>query len=490
MLKDWPFRHECPVGALAFSPDGKVLATGSEDSVVRLWDAATGKLLRSLAGHRGRILALAFAPDGRRLASGSSDEDVRVWDPATAQLRFRCQGHDGSVLAVAFSPDGKTLASGSYDQTLQLWDGVTGKVQHKAEGHEGAVSCLSFAPDGKAVVTAGYDRSVRVWDVASGKETFRLDSRRKNGELTGVAFCADGRFVVSGIHSFFVRLDADLGKYNHRLVFGGDSLCLACSANRRILALGSNEGHVEVWETSSETMLGSFDASIPRAPVATLLSAGRANDVRCVAVSPDGLVVASANKGGHVVLAKVHDLVEWPDKPLPPLPVNEKTLETYWADLASDDGPHGIYAVTRLAEKPEIILPYLKKRFLPVGKPDEKQVARLVAELDDEKFEVRERASAELSRQVGAVAPLLRKAVQNPPSAEVRSRLERILDLLEPGLLGPEQLRQGRILHLLDYLNSPASQEVLQGLAEGRAGASLTEEARAILTRRKILTSN
>ncbi|MCP4996626.1 MAG: WD40 repeat domain-containing protein, partial [Gammaproteobacteria bacterium] len=110
------------VTAVAFSPDGKTLLSGAGDNTLRLWDAATGRPLRTLQGHTDWVHAVAFSPDGKTLLSGARDKTLRLWDAASGQPLHTLQGHTGSVTAVAFSPDGKTLLSGTWDHTLRLWD--------------------------------------------------------------------------------------------------------------------------------------------------------------------------------------------------------------------------------------------------------------------------------------------------------------------------------------------------------------------------------
>jgi WD40 repeat protein len=189
--------HRDKVWDVAFSPDGKLLATASLDKTVALWDVAAGRELARLVGHEGAVRGVAFSPDGRLLASASVDTSIRLWDVAARRELARLKGHSSEVNRVAFSPDGKLLASTSADSTIKLWDVATRKETTTLKGHGGEVLPLAFSPDGKRLASSGDDATIRVWDVTTGQELISL----RRGELArawSLAFSPDGKSLVSG----------------------------------------------------------------------------------------------------------------------------------------------------------------------------------------------------------------------------------------------------------------------------------------------------
>ena len=216
--------HRYTVHSVAFSPDGKILASGGEDNTIILWDTTTGEHTRTLAsptgpfvgptdslvGHTDTVYSVAFSPDGQTLASGSADETIILWNTTTGERTNTLAiptgpfagpintpaGHTDTVYSVAFSPDGQTLASGSADGTIILWDTTTGQYKQTLTGHKRAVYSIAFSSDGKTLASGSWDKTIILWDTTTGKYIHILAGHEK--VVYSVAFSPDGQILASG----------------------------------------------------------------------------------------------------------------------------------------------------------------------------------------------------------------------------------------------------------------------------------------------------
>ncbi|WP_084763412.1 NACHT and WD repeat domain-containing protein, partial [[Scytonema hofmanni] UTEX B 1581] len=243
--------HSELVISVAFSPDGKTLASGSADKTIKLWDVATGKISQTLTGHSKWVNSVAFSPDGKTLASGSADKTIKLWDVATGKLSQTLTGHSDGVYSVAFSPDGKTLASGSGDKTIKLWDVATGKPSQTLTGHRDKVISVAFSPDGKTLASGSYDDTIKLWDMATGKPSQTLTGHRD--KVNSVAFSPDGKTLASGSPDKTIKLwDVATGKLSQTLTGDSDEVSsVAFSPDGKTLASGSADKTIKLWDVAT-----------------------------------------------------------------------------------------------------------------------------------------------------------------------------------------------------------------------------------------------
>jgi len=274
--------HTGPVSAFAFSPDGTRVLTGSDDHTARLWDAATGKTLATLAGHTSHVSAVAFSPDGTRVLTGSWDKTARLWDAATGKAVATLVGHTDYVTVVAFSPHSTRVLTGSGDNTARLWDAATGTAVATLAGHSGPIMAVAFSPDGSRVLTGSDDHTARLWDAATGKSVATLTGH--TGYVSAVAFSPDGMRVLTGSVDHTARLwDAATGKAVATL--GGHtsaSTAVAFSPDGTRVLTGSVDDTARLW-----------DGATGKAVATTL--AGHTDTVVAVAFSPDGTRVLTGS---------------------------------------------------------------------------------------------------------------------------------------------------------------------------------------------------
>ncbi|QAT83272.1 WD domain-/G-beta repeat-containing protein [Corallococcus coralloides] len=278
----WSKRIQGSVLALAFTPDGRVLASGHYDSVVRLWDVERGELLAELKGHTAEVHAVAFSPDGRWLASAGRPGELRVWDWRQGQPRAVIPGHTDVVLGLAFSPDGRRLASGGLDKAVRVWDFETGAEQLRFE-HDDNVIAVAFSPDGGRLLSTSADRSARVWDLESRKELHRLVGHEEKVESG--AFSADGQRIMTAAGDRAVRFwDARSGQLTDVFRNSGDVSVAAIDGGFQLLVQGGWDGRVQLVDGHGGALLERMDA--------------HQAFVMSVSMSPDGRTFASGGMDG------------------------------------------------------------------------------------------------------------------------------------------------------------------------------------------------
>jgi RNA polymerase sigma factor (sigma-70 family) len=465
-------RHLAGINALAFSPDGRFVASGDDAEAIHLWERTSGKPLRKWTVPVGSVRSLAFSPDGRTLAAGSKNGTTHVWEVDGGKEVLALQGKGDRV---GYSPDGKLLAivlHGPFPGQpgkVSLLEAGTGKVVREFPGGDYGAA---FSPDGRLLAAASSDRkTIHVWHVATGKEFRRFPG------WSGVAFSLDGRSLATIDYdqknkNLEVCLWDVAGQRERRRFPGGESRGQppVFSPDGRTLAVaGYRSNNPVVYDLATGEQRGKFE--------------GHQGMVGPVAFAPDGRSLASGSRDTTVLLwdtTALSDMARQARRPLSPAEVQAR-----WIDLASADGPQAYRALWELVADPERSVPFLARSLRPVAGTDPRRLQQMIADLDSDQFNTRELAFTELEKLGELAAPPLLRVLASQPSVETFQRAERLMEKMEgPTMLPPPERRQ--VLHAIEALErigTPAAQQVLQELAKGGEGAAPTREASAALLR-------
>ncbi|MBL9126704.1 MAG: serine/threonine protein kinase, partial [Verrucomicrobiales bacterium] len=242
--------HLNSVHAVAFSPDGRRLVTGSGDHTAKVWEAATGRELLTFAGHSAQVWSVAFFPDGRRIVTGSADQTARVWDATTGRELFVLQGHPYRIYDIAVSPDGQRIATPSGDR-LKIWSATDGRELRTLQGHTATIYSVAFSPDGRYLLTGSGDRTAQVWDAATGMPL--LAFKGHDQKVDSVAFLPDGRRIVTGSSDRTAKLwELSTGRELMTLI-GHTAVVpkVVLSPDGRHVLTGSEDFTAKLWDSAT-----------------------------------------------------------------------------------------------------------------------------------------------------------------------------------------------------------------------------------------------
>jgi WD40 repeat protein len=501
------------VTAVAFSPDGNVLATAGHDYVIRRWDLATGKELAGADDRQGAVNDVVFSRDGKTVITAGENGMVRGWDAATGKELSHFQATSGERNALVLSPDGALAASSKRGKALSavisLWNVPTGKEVRDIEVPNRISVRLALSSDRKKLVTLGVRGEIDVWDLADARSLGSINGRAMGMNFfTPLLLSPDGEVLAttSGrdpqeeVRLWHLPSGTQLqhmlgGHFFGPMAFSPDGNCLAAPAEQvhyyevptgkercqfrghwcvaispdgRLLACGQNDvGSLSLYALTTGKEIARF--------------AGHRGRLSRLAFSPDSARLASASWDSTVLIWDIAAVAERARPALATL--TDARLEELWQDLADADASRAYRARTQLLVAPQQTVRYLNSRLAPVARADE-QVAQLIRDLDGDDFGVRERAAEKLAELGDLVKPALRKLLEGKPSLEARRRIVPLLVKRET-LTSPEQVRSWRALELLEHIGTPEARALLVKMANGAPEALLTRTAKAGVARLK-----
>jgi eukaryotic-like serine/threonine-protein kinase len=284
--------HSDEVNAVNWSPDGKLIASGSRDDTARVWNSSTGNTIYTYSSNHSSVFGVVWSPNGQQIASAGADDTVQVWNATNGQHVLTYPGHSNAVLALAWSPNGKYIASGSLDNTVQVWDAITGNHIFTYKGHAAGVSAVTWSPDSSRIASASADKTVQIWDAATGMN--RQIYGNHSAGVTTVEWSPDGQYIASGSIDKTVRVwDAPTVGKTFTFTYSGHSgqvNTLAWSPDSKLIASGGDDHTVRVWNT---------------AQTFSFIYHGHSNWVRAVAWSPIDRRLASAGADRTVQVWRV-----------------------------------------------------------------------------------------------------------------------------------------------------------------------------------------
>jgi RNA polymerase sigma factor (sigma-70 family) len=515
------------IGAFKLAPDGKTLAVAGWDRRIRLLDVATGKEQKTLVGHSDICLAAEYLAGDQSIVTAGGGNDVIIWDAGTGKEMRRLKHErtvcslamsgDRSTLAVreadegyqnthlriwnlatgkertvirlplapAFPPElapalsfnGKMVAMATQDDKVLLLDALTGETIREISTRGAPVGGLSFLPDSKQLLAWHHNHSFALIDVATGSEiatcAFPEDGNNKQPPYeypcAPAAVSADGQLIAwGGPNGYFVVRHLLTGQVICRLEKQtGDALTLALSPDGSILA----------WSGKKDYAIHLVDIVSGKE---LLRLAGHPKRLRTLAFSDNGRRLVSGSEDTTALVWDVSNVQR------ENLALSDREVAACWSDLVNEDAMRAYVAVRRMSGSPKNVIPFLAKQIRPIPEADGERVEKLIKDLDNDDFAVRERAAGELAKQAEQAAHLFHRVLSDNPSAEQRRRLDGLLKELDEEATKPptgERLLQLRVLEVLNRNGTSEALEILRTLSKGAPDAWLTVQAKGILER-------
>jgi hypothetical protein len=457
---------------MVLSADARLVATGHCSGRVQLFDTASGRLVRQVRADRGHLTSVAFSPDGKVLATAGGGwrqvelRGIHLWDVATGRELAEF-GVTDRTRALAFAPDGESLAAGGWDNEIHIWDPATGKKLRSFAAEK--VPMLAFTPDGSKLAAATDGGSFAVYDPTTGKQLMSMPPAR-GGFGSFVVVAPDGRRLAVGNQAKTQIYDLEADKFlppqlpgarrgaayrsGAPVAFSPDSKALACA-----------DAIIRLFDAAT----GQEQRQLRGSRAATLV------------YPANGKTLVSGDDNGRVL---IWDMTDRAGEIHPrAVTFSARELDALGRSATGADAVRAYTALLTLGAVPRETLWLYREEIARPADASPDRIKRLIADLDSPRFEARQRAGTELLKLGDWSVGPLRRALADKPPLEMKQRIQRLLDELDPALPSADRLLALHAVDLLERIGTPEAGKILERLASGAAANPVTADAKAALKR-------